>query len=245
MESTSIGIAVAFLAGTLSFLSPCVLPLVPSYLSFVSGIQLEELERGAPEARRTALLHAILFVAGFSLVFLALGASATLLGQLARGAQDWLVRIGGIVVILFGLHLLGLTPLRALQRERRWHLPEKPAGRFGTVLVGVAFGAGWTPCIGPVLGGILTYAGTRQRMVEGVGLLGVYALGLAVPFLLSALALSRFLAATRRLRPLLPWVERISGVLLLVVGFLLLGGQFTRLASWAARFTPGFILRNI
>ena len=244
-ESLSIGFAVAFAAGMLSFLSPCVLPLVPSYVSFVAGVGLEELEAGGTDVRKTAFVHSVLFVAGFSAIFMALGASASFVGQALREHQEWIVRVGGVIVVLFGLHLLGLTPFRFLNRERRVHLQSKPLGYAGTFLVGLAFGAGWTPCIGPILGGILTYAATRERLVEGVQLLAVYSAGLAVPFLISAVALSWFLGAFRRFRRYLPWVERASGGLLVAVGFLLLSGQFTALASWAAQFTPEFILENI
>ena len=243
--SAGIGYAVAFAAGLLSFLSPCVLPLVPSYVSFVAGVGVEELEAGGRDVRRTAFLHSVVFVLGFSAVFMGLGASASYLGQLLTEHRAWITRIGGVVVVLFGLHLLGLTPLRFLQRERRLHLQHKPLGYAGTFLVGVTFGAGWAPCIGPVLGGILTYAATREGLTQGVQLLGVYSAGLALPFLLASLALSWFLSASRRFRRWLPWVERASGALLVLVGLLLLSGQFTVLARWATQFTPEFILENI
>ncbi|HZD03390.1 MAG TPA: cytochrome c biogenesis protein CcdA, partial [Longimicrobiales bacterium] len=186
MDTLGIGFAVAFGAGVLSFLSPCVLPLVPSYVSFVSGLGAEELERGGAAVRRTVLVHSLLFVAGFSLVFVAFGASATALGQLLRDGQVWITRIGGVLVVLFGLHLLGITPLRFLGRERRFHFQRRPVGYFGAFAVGVTFGAGWTPCIGPILGGILTMAATRGQVSEGVRLLGVYSAGLALPFLASS-----------------------------------------------------------
>ena len=245
MESIGIGLTAALAAGLLSFLSPCVLPLVPSYLSFVTGLSLEDLEGGGAELRRTALVHSALFVVGFSSIFMALGASATFLGQLLREYQIWIARIGGVIVILFGLHLLGLTPFRWLQRERRLHLEHKPMGYVGSYLVGVTFGAGWTPCIGPILGGILTFAATRQTLGEGVLLLALYSAGLAIPFLLSTVALTWFLSTFRRLKRHMVWVERVSGGLLVVVGFLLLSGQFTLLASWAASLTPDFILERI
>ncbi|MFQ5678182.1 MAG: cytochrome c biogenesis CcdA family protein [Gemmatimonadota bacterium] len=245
MDSFGISAAVAFGAGILSFLSPCVLPLVPSYVSFVTGMGMEELEEGGGGVRRTVLLHSLLFVLGFSLIFIAFGASATLIGQLLRDQQLWITRIGGAMVVLFGLHLLGITPLRFLSRERRMHLQRKPLGYAGSLLVGITFGAGWTPCIGPILGGILTLAVTREQVADGVQLLGVYSLGLAVPFMVSALALSWFLSTFRRFRRFIPWVERVSGGLLVLVGFLLLTGQFTALAAWAARLTPDFILDRI
>ena len=245
MDSLGIGFTAAFAAGLLSFLSPCVLPLVPSYLSFVTGLGMEELESGDAELRRTTLIHSLLFVAGFSSIFLALGASASFLGQILREYQLWIARIGGVIVLFFGLHLLGLTPIRWLQRERRMHLERKPVGYVGSFLVGVTFGAGWTPCIGPILGGILTFAATRQTLGEGVQLLAFYSAGLAVPFLLSAVGFTWFLATFKRLRRHIVWVERASGALLVLVGLLLLSGQFTMLASWAANLTPDWILERI
>jgi cytochrome c-type biogenesis protein len=245
MESLGIGLTAAFAAGLLSFLSPCVLPLVPSYLSFVTGLSLEDLESGGADLRRTALVHSLLFVVGFSSIFMALGASATFLGQMLREYQIWIARVGGVIVILFGLHLLGITPFRWLQRERRVHLERRPVGYIGSYVVGVTFGAGWTPCIGPILGGILTFAATRQTLGEGVMLLAVYSAGLAVPFLLSTVGLTWFLSTFKRLRRHMVWVERASGGLLVLVGLLLLSGHFTLLASWAASLTPDFILERI
>jgi cytochrome c-type biogenesis protein len=245
VNELEIGIAVAFAAGVLSFLSPCVLPLVPSYLSFVSGVGMEDLEQGGGDVRRTAFIHSLFFVLGFSLVFLALGASATLVGRMLREYQVWIARIGGFVIALFGLYLLGLRPGMFLQRERRVHLRNKPLGYLGSTLVGITFGAGWSPCIGPILGGILTFAATRQTMGEGLMLLGFYSAGLAVPFLVSSLALSWFLSTFERFKKWIPWVERISGVLLLAVGILLMSGRFTALAAWMTRFTPEFILDRI
>lgn len=245
MSGTDLGIWVAFTGGVLSFLSPCVLPLVPSYLGFVTGIGVEELAEGSREVRRTALVHSLLFVAGFSLVFVALGASASFAGQLLRDHREWVYRIGGVIVILFGLHLAGVTPLRLLSRERRFRFQRKPLGYAGSLAVGVAFGAGWTPCIGPILGGILTLAATRDTLVEGAQLLGVYSAGLAVPFVASAVGLSVFLSSYTKLRRYVGWVEKVSGVLLVVVGVLLVSGEFTALAGWAARLTPDFILERI
>jgi len=222
-----------------------VLPLVPSYLSFVTGMGMEELETGSAEVRRTALVHSLLFVAGFSLVFMAMGASASYVGQLFRQYQEWIARIGGLLVVVFGLHLLGVTPLNWLNREKRVQMQRKPVGFAGTVLVGVAFGAGWTPCIGPVLGGILTLAATQEGLSQGVSLLGVYSAGLAIPFMLSAVALTKFLEAFERMKKYVRYVEWASGGLLILVGLLLLSGQFTVMAAWAAKFTPEFILERI
>jgi cytochrome c-type biogenesis protein len=238
-----IGIFIALSAGFLSFLSPCVLPLVPSYLTFVTGMSLEDLQEGAD--RRTTLIHSVLFVAGFSLIFILLGASASFLGQFFKQYERWIARVGGSIIILLGLHMAGVFRLLPLMQEKRLHLNDKPAGYLGTLGVGMAFGAGWTPCIGPVLGAILTYGFSRDTLWAGVGLLTVYSIGLAIPFLVAALALNWFLQAFKRFRRFMPAVEKISGGLLVCLGLLLLTGSFTLLSSWLARFTPAFILDKI
>ena len=246
METQTVGLTLAFTAGLLSFLSPCVLPLIPSYATFITGLSLDELTTRGPErSRRTVLLHGLLFVIGFSLVFIALGASATFLGSLVNYYSEWVQRIGGVILILLGVYLLGLLRLPGADREYRVHLADKPAGYVGTLVVGIAFGAGWTPCIGPVLGGILTLAGTTGSMGRGIQLLAVYSAGLAVPFLLATLALDRFLTAFRSFRRWMPWVQRISGALLVAVGILLLTGSFTVLSGLLARWTPGFLLDRL
>ena len=240
----SVPIAIALSAGVLSFLSPCVLPLVPSYLSFVTGMTLEDLQEGTAD-RRVVLLHSALFVGGFTAVFVLLGATASFIGQFFRVYEDWIARAGGVVVIVLGLHLMGVFRITALMREKRVHLSDKPAGKIGTFGVGAAFGAGWTPCIGPVLGAILTLAGTRDTVWSGVGLLFVYSVGLAVPFMIAALALDWFLNAFRRFRRFIPVMEKASGALLVGLGLLLVTGTFTILSGWLTRFTPAFILEHI
>ena len=230
-------LAIAFIAGLLSFLSPCVLPLIPSYVGFLTGLTLKELE----VRRGTALLHAIWFVAGFSLVFIALGATASALGVALLHSQVWIGRAGGVVVILFGLYLLGVLRPAVLMRERRIGLARKPLGYAGSALVGVTFGAAWTPCIGPILGAILTMAAAQASLAQGAGLLTAYALGLAVPFLIAAVALDRFLVWFQKFRPYLVWVERIAGVLLILLGILLVTDRFTLLASWLQGLTPEFL----
>jgi cytochrome c-type biogenesis protein len=237
-----LGLAVAFVAGLLSFLSPCVLPLVPSYLGFVTGMTLPEMQTG--NGRRQALAHALLFVLGFSLVFVLLGLSATALGRVLNVYQLWLERIGGLLVLLFGLWCLGAVRLDFLEREQRVHLETKPVGFLGSALVGMAFGAGWTPCIGPILGGILGLAASERELARGAFLLAAYSLGLAVPFLLAALAVERFLEWFTRFRRHLGTVRAASGVLLVVVGLLMLSGRFTRLAGLLQAYTPDF-LRNL
>jgi cytochrome c-type biogenesis protein len=201
-----------------------------------------------PEAgvhRRAALLHALLFVGGFSVVFILLGASATALGRALNYYQVWVQRIGGVLIILFGLFCLGVFNSRRTTQERRVHLQRKPVGYMGSALVGMAFAAGWTPCIGPVLGGILSLAATSTDVVQGMLLLAVYSAGLALPFLLAAVAVESFLDWFQRFRPFLPWVMRISGVLLVVVGLLLLTGEFTRLAGWLQGLTPDFLREQL
>jgi cytochrome c-type biogenesis protein len=236
MEPT-VGLALAFTAGILSFLSPCVLPLIPSYITFITGMGFEDVTR----SRRTTLVHALLFVLGFSLIFVALGIGATALGSLLLAYRDWISRLGGVLVIIFGLYMLGVLRIGAMARDTRVHLSDKPMGYLGTVLVGIAFGAGWTPCIGPILGAILTYASTSDDLRRGMLLLGTYSLGLAVPFLVSALAIERFLGAFQRFRRHMGAVNRISGVLLIVVGVLMLTNWFTVLAGYLDSFTPAFL----
>lgn len=244
-SGASVGIAVAFLAGLLSFLSPCVLPLVPSYVSFVTGLGMEELESGGDRVKWVTLAHSVLFVVGFSLIFLLMGASATYIGQLLRSYQDIIARVGGVIIILFGVLLLGIVPIPILSREKRYQFQNKPVGYAGTVAVGMAFGAGWVPCIGPILGGILTLAATRASVAEGIGLLGVYSAGLAIPFVVSAVALTAFLSWFQKFRRYLRYVEWVAGVLLIFVGALLLTGKFTLLAGWLVQFTPEFIMERI
>ncbi len=233
-EPAGLGLLVAFAAGLLSFLSPCVLPLVPSYVGFLTGMTLPEVSR----RRRVALLHAVLFVVGFSLVFVLLGASATALGRALNQYQVWIQRVGGALILAFGLVCLGLVKADFLMRERRVQLEQKPIGYLGSLLVGMAFAAGWTPCIGPVLGAILGLAASSSDLARGTLLLVAYSAGLAVPFLLAALALETFLGWFQRFRRYLPWVMRISGALLVFVGLLMLTGEFTRLAGWLQQFTP-------
>lgn len=233
-DPASLGLALAFSAGLLSFVSPCVLPLVPSYLTFVTGVGFDDLA----SSRRAALVHALLFVLGFTLIFVALGASATLLGRLLIAYRVWITRVGGALVVLFGLYLLGLVRVGAFDRERRMHLANKPLGYLGTVFVGVAFGAGWTPCLGPILGAILTYTAATADLSRGLPLLFAYSLGLAIPFLAAAVAVERFLETVTRFRPHLARVSQVSGALLVVVGVMMMLDYFTVLATYLQSLTP-------
>lgn len=244
--------AVAFVAGIVSFLSPCVLPLFPSYLSFITGLTFDELSDPDPGARgrvrRLTVIHSLLFILGFMMVFVALGASASALGQFMRSNQVWIRRVAGAVIVLFGLHITGLLNIGFLQRERRVHLQERPAGMLGSVVVGFAFGAGWTPCIGPILGAILTMAGSSGELRTGIGLLVVYGLGLAVPFFVAAVGFNAFLTTFRRIRSWMRPIEIASGLVLVAVGILIFTNYFAILAAylnrWLLPLFP-FIAENI
>jgi cytochrome c-type biogenesis protein len=245
--AAQVSILVAVGAGLLSFLSPCVLPLIPSYLAFVGGLSLDEILGSASHTthRRHLLVRSLAFIAGFSAIFIAFGASATALGQLLFDYQLVIRKVGGVLVILFGLHIAGWLTLPFLMRERHLQLTGRPGGALGAFLVGVTFAAGWIPCVGPILGSILLMAGTAQTAGQGVFLLAAYSAGLAVPFLLSALLFSRFLPFFNRFKRLLPWVSRVSGVFLILVGLLLLTDYFTLLSAFALRFTPEWLFRRL
>jgi len=240
-DNVALGAGVAFLAGLLSFLSPCVLPLVPSYLGFVTGFTMEEMTG----RRRLAMIHSGLFVVGFSLIFIMLGAGATALGRTLNYYQEWVTRIGGLLIIFFGLYMVGIIKLGFMEQEQRMHLDRKPLGYLGSVLVGMAFGAGWTPCIGPLLGAILSMAASQDSVQRGVVLLGWYSAGLAVPFLVTAWAVESFFDWFKKFRRYMPTVQKVGGVLLLIVGVLMVTGQFTRLAGWLQGLTPEFLRNRI
>lgn len=241
-ETSGIGaLMVAFVGGVLSFLSPCVLPLVPSYLGFITGYTIEEMGN----RRRSAMIHALLFVVGFSLIFIVLGASATALGATLRVYRDTVMRVAGVLIIFFGLYCLGVIKLGFLSQERRMHLDQKPIGMLGSVLVGMAFGAGWSPCIGPILGGILTLASTQDGVGRGMALLASYSAGLAVPFLVAAWAVESFLDWFKAFRKHIGMVQKVSGVLLIAVGLMIATGQFTRLAGYLIKLTPAFLYNRL
>jgi cytochrome c-type biogenesis protein len=240
----------AFGAGLLSFISPCVLPLIPGYLSYISGVSLDEM-RGTPRAgaaavavaappaaRRRVLLSSLAFILGFSLVFIALGASATAIGHFVSSRLTLLGRIAGAIIILFGLHTMGVLRIEWLYQEKRVQTQRKPAGFIGAVLVGIAFAFGWTPCIGPILAGILAIAATRSGVGEGVRLLAAYSLGLAVPFFATALAINRFFGAMSRIRRHYHAIEMVSGGLLVAIGVLIFTNKFTVIAQFLSPYLP-------
>ncbi|HTV66862.1 MAG TPA: cytochrome c biogenesis protein CcdA [Bryocella sp.] len=231
----------AFVAGILSFLSPCVLPLVPGYVSLISGASVEELQSSERRMLRTVMLHSLTFVLGFSVVFVALGAVATGVGQIVNEYHSILSKIAGIVVIIFGLHLTGLLKIKALYADKRLHDVKGSASAVGSFAVGFAFAFGWTPCIGPILATILVLAGAQETVWKGVVLLAVYSLGLAVPFLLTSLGVDRFLAFYGRFRRHLHTVEVCSGVLLIAIGVLIFLNNL-RLLSGYLSFLNRFAL---
>ena len=236
-----VSIGAAVLAGVISFLSPCVLPLVPPYLCFITGASLEELsraeERITSQWRRT-MLAALLFVLGFSTVFVALGASASAIGQLLQSHMILLARIAGVVIILMGLNFLGVFKIGLFQREVRYHTETRPVGLLGAYAIGLAFAFGWTPCIGPVLAAILSIAASEQDVARGAGLLAVYSLGLGIPFLLAAAGVGSFVAFQRRFRRHMLMVERIMGGLLVLTGVLFLTGSMQGFSYWLIEQFP-------
>lgn len=241
----SLPVVVAGGAGLLSFLSPCVLPLVPSYLAYVAGASFGDFQAGGPRGVRPAvLLNALGFVAGFFLVFVAMGASVSLLGGWLVAYRRLVQQVGGALIILFGLYLLGLLRVPFLMRQVQLKLPAKP-GVLGSVLVGVTFASGWTPCVGPVLGSVLTLAGTSQTLDQGILLLSAYAAGLAVPFLASALAFGQFLRFFARFKRWLPLVDRVAGALLIAVGALLVLNYMTILNAYFISLTPQWLLERL
>ena len=238
--SGGISFGLAFLAGLASFLSPCVLPVVPSYLTFVTGMTLDELSaRGGVHeraVRRRAAMHASIFVLGFMVVFVTLGATATAFGAALQRVLPLLQRIGGVLIAMFGLVLLGALRILPLMRERRMHLSTRPAGVAGSFAIGIAFGAGWTPCVGPVLASILLYAGMDATATRGMLLLATYALGLGAPFLLAAVGLNWFLARSHHLARWLRPIEMLTGAILVLVGMLLVTGRFGALTAFLAGY---------
>lgn len=244
----------AFGAGILSFISPCVLPLIPGYLSYISGLSLDEM-RGTPAAagaggaavvvmaspavRRQVVLASLAFILGFTIVFVALGASASAIGQYVMARLTILGKIAGAVVILFGLHTMGVLRLEWLYQEKRVQTSQqRPEGFIGATIVGMAFAFGWTPCLGPILAGILAVAAAQDTVGQGVQLLSAYSIGLGVPFFAAALAINRFFAAFARIRRHYHTIEIVSGALLVVIGVLIFTDRFTIIAQWLTPYLP-------
>jgi cytochrome c-type biogenesis protein len=231
----------AFLAGLVSFLSPCVLPLVPGYVSMISGVGIDELKTPESQLLRRVMLNSMAFILGFTVVFIALGALSTEVGQLLAVYKNRLAVIAGIVIILFGLHLTGLVPLKALLADKRLHSLKGGSSGWGAFVIGFAFAFGWTPCVGPILAVILTFAAAQDSLVKGIVLLAIYSLGLAVPFLLTSLGIERFLKFYSRFRAHMHALEVASGVLLIGLGGLLALGRFTLISNYLS-FLNRFVL---
>lgn len=241
MHNQEVSCAGAFIAGLLSFLSPCVLPLIPSYITYITGLSFSDLQAEHPGhvVRRKSTLHSLCFILGFTAVFVLLGASATWLGSLLQQHSGTIRKIGGLLIVVFGIHVTGLVPLGLLLGERRLRVRHKPAGYAGSFLVGLVFAAGWTPCIGPILASILMVAATEARVVQGIVLLLCYSLGLGIPFLISSLALHQFLVLFNRFKRFIRLFEIVTGVMLILVGVLLYTNWLSRLSGYASVLLGG------
>ncbi len=237
-----IGFGAAFLAGLLSFVSPCVLPIVPPYLAYLAGVSFSDLQNAEMERERARriIISAVAFVLGFSTVFVALGATASFVGQAIAQYFDMLSVIAGIIIVIMGLHFLGVFRIALLYREARVDVRKKPAGIVGAYVMGLAFAFGWTPCVGPVLAAILFIAGSEDTALRGAGLLAVYSLGIGLPFLLAAVFASRFIGWANRFKRHMGTVEKAMGALLVLTGILFITGQMSRIAQWLLDTFPGF-----
>ncbi|NQV82543.1 MAG: cytochrome c biogenesis protein CcdA [Rhodospirillales bacterium] len=228
-------------AGILSFLSPCVLPLVPPYLCFIGGVSLEQMtddEKLPPGVMRNVLLSSLMFVLGFTTVFVALGATASTIGQWVADSMGVLSQVAGGVIIILGLHFMGVLRIPFLYREARFHAEKRPAGLVGPYIIGLAFAFGWTPCVGPVLAAILMVAGSESSITYGMGLLATYSAGLGIPFFLAAVAMKPFISFMTRFRKHLQTVERVIGALLVLTGILFITGSMTEIAYWILETFP-------
>ena len=232
MHSQEVTYFGAFIAGLLSFLSPCVLPLIPSYITYITGLSFADLQSDHPgsSVRKTSVLHSLAFILGFTVVFVLLGASATYLGSFLNQHAGVLRKAGGVLIVLLGIHVTGLVPFKLLLGEKRLSLNRKPAGFAGTFVVGVAFAAGWTPCIGPILATILTVAATEESVYQGITLLLIYSLGLGIPFFLSSLAMHQFLVMFQRLKKYIRALEISTGIFLIITGVVIYFNLLSRLS---------------
>jgi cytochrome c-type biogenesis protein len=236
----NVSLLAAFTAGVISFISPCVLPLIPGYLSFISGVSLEEMkgEEKKSEALKKVTLNTLLFVLGFSVVFTAMGASATFVGEFLLSKLSLFNKIAGAIIILLGLHIMGVFRISFLNYEKRFHTKSKPLGPLGSFVVGLAFAFGWTPCIGPILGGILLLASNQDTMGKGIVLLSSYSLGLGIPFLITAVSFNTFLGVFGWVKKHFRTIEIISGLLLVIIGVFIFIGSFGYIASLLNQWFP-------
>jgi cytochrome c-type biogenesis protein len=238
-QPQEISVLIAFSAGLLSFVSPCVLPLVPSYLTYITGVSFKELTdvKATARLRWVTISHSLLFIVGFSTIFILMGASASYLGQLLLRYQYWIMKGGGILIILLGIQFTGVINLPFLQMEKRFELRKKPLGYVGSFLVGIVFAAGWTPCIGPILSTILIYASTSKSFTTGMLLLSIYSMGLGVPFFLSSLAFNSFLSAFERIKRYMRVITLVSGLFLIGIGILYLTDTFQDINTYLNMFS--------
>ena len=237
--SLGAALMISLLAGLMSFLSPCVLPIVPPYLAYMAGASMDDLTSGGPSpARRGVVLAALFFVLGLSTVFLILGAAASQMGRALLEYQEEMAMVAGAVVTIFGLHFLGLFRIGLLYREARIDAGDRGGSAVGAYVLGLAFAFGWTPCIGPILGSILSLAAQEASVGRGIALMALYAAGLGIPFLMAAIFLRRFMGAVARIRPWMGTIEKAMGVLLLIVGIMMLTGAFTDLSWWLLEQFP-------
>lgn len=243
-STQTISFFIAFTAGFLSFVSPCVLPLVPSYVSYITGLSLGELTslENKREVRKIALKNSLLFILGFSLVFIAFGASASLIGQVFLRNQEFIRKVGGILIIFFGLVILGVFKIPLLMTYKKIEFKKKPAGAIGSVLVGMTFAAAWTPCVGPILGTILLYASTSKSMFDGVFLLGVYSIGLGLPLLATSLAVNSFLISFKKIRNYMWVITGTSGIFLILIGVMVFTNSFSYITAWMSTYGIGWYI---
>ncbi|MSQ45941.1 MAG: cytochrome c biogenesis protein CcdA [Ignavibacteria bacterium] len=228
----------AFIFGLLSFISPCVLPIVPGYISFISGVSLDEMKEHSSSGLKKMLMNSILFVLGFSLVFVLMGAGATTFGNFLLEQKSILSLVGGALIIIFGIHMTGLFRISALNYEKRFHMQNKSFGLFGSFLVGLAFAFGWTPCIGPILATILAIASQQESVNQGILLLSFYSLGLGIPFIITAISINLFFNFFNKVKKYFHLIEVIGGILLITVGILIMTNKLTIIASWLIKLFP-------
>lgn len=241
MDTANVSFFGAFIAGLFSFLSPCVLPLIPSFITYITGLSFSEIQAEHPthEVRKQTILHTLLFIAGFTFVFVLLGASATFIGGFLQEHMDIIRKVGGVLIIIFGVHVTGLVPINLLLGEKRVTVHRKPAGYLGSFVVGVAFAAGWTPCIGPILASILMVAATEGTVSRGVLLLFIYSMGLAIPFFLSSLAMHQFLTVFNRFKKHIRIFEIVTGIFLIIVGIMIFSNYLSVLSRFSMQWFGG------
>lgn len=231
----------AFIAGLLSFLSPCVLPLIPSFITYITGLSFSDLQAEHPshKVRQQTIIHSLFFIAGFTFVFVLMGASATFIGNFMQAHMGMIRKVGGVLIIIFGIHVSGVIPIHLLLGEKRFTIHRKPAGYLGSFLVGLTFAAGWTPCIGPILASILMVAATEDTVLHGIALLLIYSMGLAIPFFLSSLALHRFLVIFNRFKKYIRIFEIVTGMFMVVVGILIFTNNLSVFQRYFGLLTGG------